>query len=655
VIDDYYTQCEVFQDCDGNRVKDADELTCTILDGRCNFESYAFNLTLCDTYMVANQSADCVDAGTDAKPFIDLIGSGTTVSILTTMHTELMAVQNLDEDAAFQKLVDAFPKLVGVDIHGDDPVAGQLEATGSTLQRHVNHIGVLSMVNGVMSQIISMLSSTLGSRRLSGRTARKLAGIDAMAAATKSFTTSIASASADQPLDLTNSTAIVEVISVAFEEAAVDSALVPDVSTVLAIADSTAAINTMTEEAVESVDTSSSGRTVDLMSSINTFNYMQQVSLEEESKKLVTGEIDVDSFTAKTDAAVLKESAALEVATIKAKRPTRAPTAMPTLAPTAIPTTTEAPTPAPTPAPTASPTRAYYGMVEFDLEIQMQSNFTSDSEAKYATAIAATLGASPEQVKLTVKTAAARRLQGLTILQVVVKAWSQDDYTNLHAALTDRIAFVNSLVEELAKVGVTVSASNLVVRNVVATVSDPEEDSTLPLWIIGVVVALVVVGLFVKKRLDKKKVDNKKKIYNDTSSADDGPMDTPAEPAAAQSPTAEPIAAQQASTEPASAEEAAAEPAVPQPVAVQPGVAELAEEEHDDFANNILGPPGALMDLGDGEFADESDSEYDDDSDEDDDLAAANILGPPAWIAESWKVESESETDGGLTSGGEVQ
>lgn len=565
------------------------------------------------------------------------------MSILTTMHTELMAVQRLDEDAAFQKLVDAFPKLVDVDIHRDDPVAGQLEATGPTLQRHVNHIGVLSMVNGVMSQIITMLSSTLGSRRLSAGTTRRLAGINAMAAATKSFTTSIASASADQPLDLTNSTAIVEVISVAFEEAAVDSALVPDTSTMKAIAESTAAINTMTEEAVDSVDISTSGRAIDLMSSINTFNYMQQISLEEESKKLVTGEISVDSFTANTDAAVLKESAAEAVAIVKAKRPTRAPTAMPTLAPTAIPTTTEAPTPAPTEAPTAAPTRAYYGTIAFDLEIQMESNFRSDTKAKYQTAIAATFAASPEQVELTVKATGARRLQGATVLQVVVKAWSLEDYNSFSNEVVDRNAFVNSLVGQLAKVGVTVSAENIVITNVVKTVSDPRDDSlSLGPILGGVVAAVIFVVIIVFRWLkNKKRMDNKKKIFNDNS-ADDGPVDTPIEPAA------QPSSAEPTPAEPVSNELGASESGVTEQVAAEPAAVPAAEpaEEEDDFANNILGPPGVLMDLGDDEFADDSESEYDDDS-EDDDLSAANILGPPAWIAESWRVESESETDGG--------
>lgn len=608
-------------------MKDGDELSCTILDGRCLFESVVFNLTHCDTIMeVGGQDEACVDAGTDAKPFIDLIGSGTTVSILTTIQTQLMAENNLSEEAAFEKMTDAFPKLVNVSINNGNPVQGQLETVGSELQLHVNHIGTLSMVNSVMSQIISTLKTVQADRRL---LERKLSNVGVMAAATKSFTASIVSSSADEPLDLTDTTAIVTVINKAFEAAEVDQDSIPDVATLQAIASSTAAINTMTKTAVESVDTSSSGGASDLMTNINTFNYMAQVSLEEESKKLVTGEITVESFKTQTDTAVLKESAEKAVATVKAKRPTPSPTAMPTIAPTA--------------APTAAPTHAVFGTVAFDLQVAAEK-YTTETKPKFQEAVATSFGVLLEQVELTVATSSTgRRLASVITLRVVVNTRKQDQYLSISAKVSDGVTFASALSEELGKLGVVITAENLVVSNVALSVPVPDPDTasggSSPVGIIvGVLVAIIALAflVYLKKRPKKGGAAKAEKIYNDDT-LQDMALETPQEGDSSVPPAAEP-------------------PAIDVPAPTSNVPAPVSEEDEDDpdeddFENNILGPPTGLMGADD-EFEDDDDSdEYD--SDDDDDLAAANILGPPAWIAESWRVESESETDGGLTSGAE--
>jgi len=630
VIDDYYTQCKVFQDCNGNGAVDANEPSCTIVEGRCTLASYTFNLTHCNTHLlIQGQEADCVDAGTSAKPFIDLAGSGTTISILTTMHAQLMALDQLTNDEAFKKLTDAFPKLVGVDIHNDDPVAGQLYTRGTVLRLHINHIGMLSMVNSVMAQMISTMN-TAQSRRLNsqlnpiytmnGASTRQLAEFDPMAAATESFAKSIASADASKPLDLTDTASIVTMISTAFEVAKVDASAIPDANTLKAIAESTASINSLTQVAVESADTSGTSGSINVMSSINTFNYMAQISLKAESEQLVSGTITVDSFKEKTDATTMQKIAETAVQEVKANRPTSSPTKAPTKVPTTL---------APTKVPTKAPT-AVYGTVEFDLQIAGETDFTVAKQAILREAVATTMGVQQEFVTLTVGVSQARRLAGATVVRVLIKAVEKNSFLSISAKLSDLPAYVGTLAAELNKLGLPISADSLAIENVV--VADPSPDSSggsSPVIPIVVVVIILLIGaaLYVLKRKQQAKgssyvMKNSQKIYNDDSVEDAVPL-----PAAA--PAEETLSVEEAGRE--------ATPAAD------------ADDFFDDEAESaVLGPPSGLMMSEEEKEEDEDsldDSDEYDDSDDDDELAAANILGPPAWIAESWQIQEQDTAE----------
>jgi hypothetical protein len=357
ILDDYFTGCKVFQDCNGDGIENSEKLdaeipepSCTLNEGTCVLYSENFRLSVCQTVMSVTEqgSALCYDAGTHKPPSITHTASSQyeTATILTTL-LDVAAASHSKYSLTREEMELALggSDLIGT-IGAGDPIADVRSSVGGDAQAKAQNqlawnAQFISIITASLRLIeaqsnespVVMTSPSEGQPHTQAALSALKSAIMFVKGTNRRRL--VSDRSLLSTLDLGAADVTMDIVTGAFAELSNGLAAASNPLTVfvpsLAILNSVVSKVSQANKAI--ADAASSGLLT--IGQLNVYNHMQQ-TVAEETKRLATGDIDIATFENNTDTSKLMNEARLAIETISFDRfgpPTNSPTSMPTKLP----------------------------------------------------------------------------------------------------------------------------------------------------------------------------------------------------------------------------------------------------------------------------------------------------------------------------------